>query len=58
MQRVVLDVGGASHVDTTALDAIQEWRQGYESRGVRFGLLDPNPHVTQVVHKACGREAG
>ena len=58
MKFVLLDVGGSSHVDTTALDAIKEWREAYECRGVAFGLLDPNPSVTQVVHRALGHEAG
>ena len=58
VKRILLDIGGCSHVDTTALDAIKEWREGYERRVVDFGLLDPNPHVTETVHKAFGHDAG
>ena len=58
MKQILLDVGGSSHVDTTALDAMKEWREGYDFRGVDFGLLDPNPYVTQVVHRALGYDPG
>ena len=58
LQHVVLDVGGASHMDTTALEAIKEWQEGFEASGTNFCLVDPNPQVIEVVHKAWGREAG
>ncbi|KAL3141752.1 hypothetical protein ABBQ32_004432 [Trebouxia sp. C0010 RCD-2024] len=58
LQQILLDMGGASHVDTTALDAMQEWREGYETRSISFGLVDPNPNVIQIVHKAWGHEKG
>ena len=58
VEQILLDVGGSSHIDTTALDAITEWREGYECRGVDFGLLDPNPYVTEVVHRAFDHEPG
>lgn len=58
VQHILLDIGGASHVDTTALDAMKEWREGYARSGVQFGLLDPNPYVTETVCRAWGQEAG
>ena len=58
VKHILLDIGGSSHVDTTALDAIKGWHEGYDRRDVGFGLLDPNPHVTELVHKALGYETG
>ena len=58
LQHILLDVGAASHIDTTALEAITEWHQGLGSNGIAFGLIDPNPQVVQIAHQAWGLETG
>jgi len=51
LQSILLDISGASHMDTTAAEALKEWREGYERTGVRLALIDPNPQVTTMLQK-------
>ena len=58
LHSILLDIGGASHMDTTAVEAIKEWRQGYERSGIHFVLVDPNPQITSILHRAGILDAG
>ena len=52
IHRVLLVLSGASHMDTTAVEAIKEWRQGYERTGIHFALIDPKPEIVTILHRS------
>ena len=56
LHHILLYVGG--DIDTTALDALKEWQEGYERSGIAFGLVDPSPQVTEAIHTGLGSAAG
>ena len=58
LQSILLDVGGASHMDTTAAEAIKEWRQQFERAGVYLALIDPSPQITLMLKKAGVLDTG
>jgi len=58
LQSILLDVSGASHMDTTAAEAIKDWREGYERTGVCLALIDPNPQITVMLQKTGMLDSG
>ena len=58
MQSILLDVSGASHMDTTAAEAMKEWREGYERTGVRLALTHPNSQITMTLQKTGMLDSG
>ena len=55
---VLLVMRGASNMDTTAVEAIKEWRQGYERTGIYFALIDPNPEIVSILHRSGCLDTG
>jgi len=58
LQSILLDVNGASHMDTTAAEAVKDWREGYERTGVHLALIDPNPQITMMLQKTGMLDSG
>lgn len=58
LQSILLDISGASHMDTTAAEAMKDWREGYDRAGVRLALTDPNPQITMMLHKTGMLDSG
>ncbi|DBA76202.1 TPA: hypothetical protein ACH3X1_009930 [Trebouxia sp. C0004] len=58
LQSILLDVSGASHMDTTAAEAMKDWREGYERTGVRLALVDPNSQITMTLQKTGLLDSG
>ena len=58
LQSILLDVSGASHMDTTAAEAVKEWREGYERTGVRLALTDPNSQISMTLQKTGMLDSG
>lgn len=52
LHHVILDVSGASHMDTTAVEAISEWQEGYAETGMHLALVDPGPHIVAILHRS------
>ncbi len=45
-------------MDTTAAEAMKDWREGYERTGVRLALTDPNPQITMTLQKTGMLDSG
>lgn len=52
LHHVVLDISGASHMDTTAVEAVTEWQEGYAKSGIYLALVGPSPQIVNILHKA------
>ncbi len=58
LQSILLDISGASHMDTTAAEAMKDWREGYRRTGVCLALIDPNPQNTMMLQKTGMLDSG
>ena len=45
-------------MDTTAVEAIKEWQNGYARTGILLALIDPNPQITTILQTAGVLETG
>jgi anti-anti-sigma regulatory factor len=45
-------------MDTTAAEAVKDWREGYERTGVHLALIDPNPQITMMLQKTGMLDSG
>ena len=45
-------------MDTTAAEAIKDWREGYERTEVCLALIDPNPQITMMLQKTGMLDSG
>ena len=52
IQHVMLILSGASHIDTTAVEAVKEWRQAYDQSGISLALVDPSPPIVTILHRS------
>lgn len=52
LRHIVLDVSGASYMDTTAIEAVKEWREGYARAGVHLALAEPNAQIVSILHRS------
>ena len=58
LHSILLDIGGASHMDTTAAEAIKDWREQRGRAGMHLALIDPSPQITLILQKAGVLDTG
>ena len=39
-------------MDTTAVEAVKEWQEGYARAGAHLALVDPCPQIVTILHRA------
>ncbi|KAK9814415.1 hypothetical protein WJX72_005609 [[Myrmecia] bisecta] len=49
---VVLDLSAVSHMDTSGLDAMRDWRLEFGTRGMHLQLASPNSHVSPLLRRS------
>ena len=45
-------------MDTTAVEAVKEWREGYSRAGIHLALVDPSPQIVTILHRSGCLDTG